>query len=149
MSANADEEEASRLLSLLLSHGYFSLRLTTTNIPIYHSDLRRNRYAEMQHTEVSRFGIAASDSKVRSIQSLVGLTVVDWRVESMLSLIEIEELGIGKGGKIVEIKVVRLMRRNISFRRDCVEIGEVVGDIGCLPTDVARHGRGCVRPTLD
>ncbi len=107
------------------------------------------RNAESRHTEVSRFGTAASDSKVGSVQNLVGLTVIDGRVKSVLSLIEIEKLSIGKGGKIVEIKVVRLLRPDVLFRRDCVEIGEVVGDIGCLATDVARHGRGYVRPRLD
>lgn len=66
----------------------------------------------------------------------------------MLSLIEVKKLSVGEGGEIIEVKVVRL-RRNVVFQWDGVEVGEVVGDIGCLTTDVSRHDRGCIWPVLD
>lgn len=60
----------------------------------------------------------------------------------MLSLVEIKEFGVGESGKIAaEVEVLGLLRGNVVFGWDGVEIGEITRYARSPATTIARHAR--------
>lgn len=93
----------------------------------------------MHHTEIGRLHAIVDGYWIGGIQA-IRVIIVNGRIEGILALIEIEELGIGESSQIIgKFKAVGLLCRKLLVRGDGIQVGEVLRDIGSFPPTVAGH----------
>lgn len=76
----------------------------------------------------------------------IGRIIFNGGIKGIVALIEIEEFGVGESSQVIgEFKAVGRVCGNFLVRRDGVQVGEVLRDIGTLAATVAGH---CCRAVL-
>lgn len=70
----------------------------------------------------------------------IGRVIFNGGIKGIVALIEIEEFGVGESSQVIgEFKAVGRVGGNFLVRRDGIQIGEVLRDIGTPAATVAGH----------